>query len=277
MSGRVAWHMRRSTVALLALCASACLPFLRGDDSLRVLVFNIHAGKDAEGRGNLEQVATLVRSTGADVVLLQEVDRGTKRSGGVDQLQVLMDATGHGGVFGRTLDYDGGLYGIASLAEGGFRVSQTYPLAVTPAQQRSGGSYEPRGALMSVASTRLGRFWTFNTHLDASGDDRYRRQEVTQLVGLLRGRLTPTTHVAAGGDLNSEPGTPVVQALLDAGLRDAWAECGQGDGFTYPAAAPVKRIDYLFISASLRCTDAQVIDTRISDHRPLLVTLRKRS
>ena len=52
---------------------------------VRILVFNIHAGKDAAGVANLERVADLIRSTDADVALLQEVDKGTKRSGGVDQ------------------------------------------------------------------------------------------------------------------------------------------------------------------------------------------------
>ncbi len=78
----------------------------------------------------------------------------------------------------------------------------------------------------------------------------------------------------AGGDFNAEPGSEVHKKVLAAGLRDAWMECGAGDGFTYPADKPVKRIDYLFLTGSLRCTSARVIETTISDHRPLLVTIR---
>jgi endonuclease/exonuclease/phosphatase family metal-dependent hydrolase len=66
----------------------------------------------------------------------------------------------------------------------------------------------------------------------------------------------------------------VLAPLAAAGLRDAWTECGSGDGFTYPADTPVKRIDYLFLSGSLHCARAEVIDAQISDHRPLLVTLK---
>jgi len=36
----------------------------------------------------------------------------------------------------------------------------------------------------------------------------------------------------------------------------------------------VKRIDYLWLSGSLHCAAAAVIDTEVSDHRPLLVTLK---
>jgi endonuclease/exonuclease/phosphatase (EEP) superfamily protein YafD len=57
------------------------------------------------------------------------------------------------------------------------------------------------------------------------------------------------------------------------GLRDAWPECGSGEGFTYPDGTPVKRIDYLYLTGGIRCAAARVIDTRVSDHRPLLVEL----
>jgi endonuclease/exonuclease/phosphatase family metal-dependent hydrolase len=46
------------------------------------------------------------------------------------------------------------------------------------------------------------------------------------------------------------------------------------DGLTYPSDRPRKRIDYVFLTGTLRCTAAEVIDTKISDDRPLLVTLQ---
>jgi endonuclease/exonuclease/phosphatase family metal-dependent hydrolase len=252
---------------------SACVPFVKKTYTLRVLVFNIHAGKDAGGRDNLADVAQLARSSAADVVLLQEVDRGTNRSGKVDQLQALIDATRYGGVFARSLDYDGGQYGIAALSREGFVFNETVPLPVQPVQARSGGSHEPRVALVATAQTTGGRLQMVNTHLDASADESYRLQEIEGVLNAVRPRVSQATPVLVGGDFNSEPASAVVERLLAAGLRDAWAECGQGDGFTYPADQPTKRIDYVFLTGSLRCTAAEVIDSRISDHRPLLITL----
>ena len=74
-----------------AACASpACVSWWHHPDpTVRVLVFNIHAGKDAAGKDNLQDVAALARTSGATVVLLQEVDRGTARSGKIDQVAVL--------------------------------------------------------------------------------------------------------------------------------------------------------------------------------------------
>ncbi len=264
---------RLAILVLLGVAAGCTLPFVEQEKSVRVLVYNIHAGKDAGGTPNLQEVARLVLAHAADVVLLQEVDRGTKRSGGVDQLQVLMDATEFAGAFGRTLDYDGGQYGIAALSRAGFGLEDTVPLRVSPPQARAGGSHEPRGALVTVVHTEFGRWSAVTTHLDASAGDEYRLQEADQLEEIVRLRRAAGLPLIVGGDMNATPDSAVVKKLLAFGLRDAWAECGKGDGFTYPASKPIKRIDYVFVTGALRCTSAEVIDTQASDHRPLLVHL----
>ena len=263
--------------ATIALLLSAACAASRGEgrQALRVLVFNIHAGTDAARQPNLERVATLIRSTRADLVLLQEVDRGTRRSGGADQLKVLGDLTEYHAAFGRSLDYDGGQYGIAVLARGTIQQHRTEPLPVIPAQSRAGGSYEPRAALMVDTSTRIGPLRAVNTHLDASRDEHYRLQESKHILLLASTLGESGLPVVAGGDFNAEPGSETHQQLLAGGFRDAWSECGSGDGFTYPADKPVKRIDYLFLTGGLSCSSAQVIDTQISDHRPLLVVVRR--
>jgi endonuclease/exonuclease/phosphatase family metal-dependent hydrolase len=266
---------RRIAAGFLAAAAfaSACVPFVRKDSSLRVLVFNIHAGKDAGGKDNIADLAALIRTSRADIVLLQEVDRGTTRSGKVDQVQALIDATRFGGVFGRSLDYDGGQYGIAAFARRGFVFNDTIDLPVTPVQARAGGSHEPRAALLASAITRDGRLQVLTTHLDPSTEDTYRLQEAQLVLNIVRARASAGTPMLVGGDFNAEPDSAVVRKLREGGLRDAWTECGHGDGPTYPADQPRKRIDYLFLTGGLRCSAAEVLDTKISDHRPLLVTL----
>lgn len=270
----------RPLLFALVLFAAACatppsVPYtdpVAGD--VTVVVFNIHAGKDAAGSDNLDAVATLAHDVGADLVLLQEVDRLTKRSGNVDQIKVLADRSGFAPAFGRSLDYDGGEYGIATLARGGVQAHFTRELPVTPTQVRSGGSHEPRAALSVVARTPRGPLIALNTHLDASREETFRLQEVAHVLETVRRSAESGLPQVVGGDFNAEPGSEVHKRILAAGLRDSWQECGEGDGFTYPADKPIKRIDYLFLTGSLKCTSARVIDTRISDHRPLLVSVR---
>jgi beta-N-acetylhexosaminidase len=260
-------------VPLIAGCASVRGAAPPTHDGVRVLVYNIHAGKDAAGTDNLSGVAELVRSTGADLVLLQEVDQGTRRSGGVDQPAVLAERTGFHVAFGSALDYDEGKYGIAVLSRWPILSDTLIHLPVTPPQARAGGSHEPRGALRVVVAAPSGRLAVINTHLDASGDDRWRRQEADSIVSLASQLRRGERSVIVGGDFNSTPESAVQQAVRTGGLRDAWSECASGSGFTYPDGAPVKRIDYLYLTGDLRCTAARVIDTRVSDHRPLLVEL----
>lgn len=250
-----------------------------------VLVYNIRAGRDIDGKDNLERVAELVRSTGADVALLQEVDRGTERSGRVDQLAELERLSGYHGAFGRTLDYDGGGYGIAVLSRCPIESARLHPLPVEPAQERSGGSYEPRGALAARTAVAGGdgagetpgevrHVGIVNAHLDASGGDHYRRQEVEGVLEVAEG-LRAHGWAVVGGDFNAEPGTATIERMLAAGWKDAWATCGDGPGLTFSTDAPVKRIDYLFLAPGLTCTSARVLGSAASDHFPLLVVVRR--
>ena len=277
--------LRRAVAGLAlagaAIVAGSCASATRSTppDELRVLVYNIHAGKDAAGVDNLERVAALVRDTKADVVLLQEVDRLTTRSGNVDQLAELERRTGFHGAFGKTLDYQGGDYGIALLSRWPIRSDTLLRLPIDPPQARAGGSYEPRGALVARVAMPGRELRVINTHLDASREDHYRRQEVRTVLDEASAWESGTSGpgiTLVGGDFNAEPGTATHLAMTGGGFRDAWQECGAGDtGFTFPAAGPVKRIDYLFVgrSGSARCSSARVVVSDASDHRPLLVTL----
>ena len=245
-------------LVLLAGCASV-------DSSVRVLVYNIHAGRDAARVDNLARVAELIDANDADIVLLQEVDRGTVRSGNVDQLAELMRLTGMYGVFGKSLDYQGGEYGIAILSRWPIANDEVVPLRIDPPQPRAGGSKEPRIAL--VAET--GGLTIANTHFDASRDDTWRAQEVEELLRNAAVRRP----LLLGGDFNAEPESRIHERMLAAGTRDAWLDCAAGQGFTFPAARPVKRIDYVFLAGGARCSSATVLETDASDHRPLLVNV----
>ena len=255
-----------------AACASARLS--AGERVARVLVYNMHAGKDAKGVDNLARIAALVDSLRADIVLLQEVDRNTQRSGGVDQPAVLAKLTGHHVAFGKSLDYQGGDYGIAIMSRWPIQSDTTYRLPVDPPQQRSGGLYEPRTALRAIVATPNGPLAVLNTHLDPSGDDKWRRQEIRTFVAIVDTLRQRGIATVAGGDLNSTPESTTQQTVRAAGLRDAWTICGQGEGLTYPADSSVKRIDYLYLTGAATCRDAVVITTDASDHRPVFLTVR---
>ena len=270
--------IQRIALSALALTVPACASF-RGRDTgreIRVLVYNIHAGKDAKGVDNLSRVADLIRSTGADIALLQEVDRLTTRSGKIDQIEVLSRLTGFHAAFGKTLDYQGGDYGIAVFSRWPISDDSLIRLPVQPPQQRSGGVYEPRGALRAVIKVPGGPLEILNTHIDASREDFYRRQELATVLRLATHSITGLRRsTLVGGDLNAEPGSAVIEMVRASPVRDAWPECGKGSGMSYPSNAPIKRIDYLLLPAEWTCVSGTVLETEVSDHRPVLFVLRR--
>lgn len=242
-------------------------------DTVRVMVYNIHAGKDAAGVPNLDGIAALVRETRTDLALLQEVDSMTRRSGNVDQPAALAAMTGFHVAFGSALDYDGGEYGVAILSRWPVTRDTLVHLPVDPPQVRSGGSREPRGALRAEIAMPWGTLVVLNTHLDASGQDTWRRQEVRTLLELARQARAEHPNVLVGGDMNSTPESAVQEQVRAASLRDAFALCGRGTGLTFPSDSAIKRIDYLYLPDGISCVHAEVPQTRVSDHLPLLVDI----
>ncbi len=270
--------LSRVVLTSLALSGLACASVRSRDTGpeVRVLVYNIHAGKDAKGVDNLARVAEIVRSTGADIALLQEVDRGTTRSGKVDQMAVLSRLTGFHAAFGKTLDYQGGDYGIAIFSRWPINRDSLIRLPVDPPQERSGRVSEPRGALQAVIQVHGAPLEILNTHIDASREDFYRKQEMTTILRLAtRSIIDVRRSTLVGGDLNAEPGSAVIEMVRGSPLRDAWPECGQGPGLTYPGDRPIKRIDYLLLPVGWSCVSGTVVETEASDHRPVIFTLRR--
>ena len=82
---------------------------------VRALTYNIHHGEGTDGRLDLSRLAAIISSAAPDLVALQEVDLGTARAGGVDQLAELGRLTGMHPVFGKAMDYQGGAYGVGVL------------------------------------------------------------------------------------------------------------------------------------------------------------------
>ena len=261
--------MHKLLILSLVLVASSCTMINSSPDAIRLLTYNIHAGKDAQLVDNLDRIVAIIDSTDADVVLLQEVDRRTQRSGGSDHLAELRARTGMHGVFGRSINFQGGEYGIAVLSRWPMESLAAVSLTVDPAQARS--DYEPRSALHVLVRTPGGPLHVVNTHLDASGAGSFRRQELIAALAHMKQNVPAGAALVFGGDLNARPATNEI-AAVGFSLADAFDTCGVGAGETFPAHAPDRRIDYIFFRYA-RCQTARVIATQASDHRPMLAIL----
>ena len=79
--------------------------------------------------------------------------------------------------------------------------------------------------------------------------------------------------VIVAGDLNDWCGSTTLNTLMGEGenaLKDAWWEGGNGFGFTYQGWHLRLRLDHILYSGGLKLNDVKVIDSDLSDHRPLI-------
>ncbi|HEX9797164.1 MAG TPA: endonuclease/exonuclease/phosphatase family protein [Anaerolineales bacterium] len=225
----------------------------------RVLSYNIHSAYDITGRQDPEAIAQVIESSGADIVGLQEISRGWLINGSTDLVHWLSQRLGMRVVFQGTSDP---VWGNAILSR---LPIQQWGMAPLP----RGDALLGRGYLWAeFADAYGGELLFITTHLHQTDDGaELRRQQATGLVEFW-GERQPAILV---GDLNAEPPEPAIGVLLEAGLADAWSAAGQGDGLTYPAGTPDRRIDWILLTPDLAAVVTEVIGTTASDHRPLFV------
>lgn len=234
-------------------------------DSLRVLSYNIHHGEGTDGALDLERVARVIRAERPDVVLLQEVDSVTARTGRVDQAARLAELTGLSyTAFGRFMAYDGGAYGMAVLS--------AHPFEEVEVVRLPDGA-EPRASV--VARLQPGEGWplmTFaNVHLY-----RTRAERLEQARALLDHLNEEEGPAVLGGDFNSQPGGTVMRLVGAKGWKLP-AKPG-GAHRTWPSVQPETEIDFVLYrpAEAFEVSVHRVIDEPLaSDHRPVLLVLTR--
>lgn len=77
--------------------------------------------------------------------------------------------------------------------------------------------------------------------------------------------------IVALGDFNETPSDPVYKVFMDAAYTDAWSTLRMDKGFTFPATAPDRRIDFIFLRAVTPKTITTFLEMKVggitgSDH-----------
>ncbi len=219
--------------------------------SFRVATFNIHHGEGLDGAIDLERTAAVIRRTEAELVALQEVDRGLRRSGNVDQPAVLSELTGLHVHYRPTIRRGDGDYGMALAAD--------EPLEVDFDSLPAHPGREPRGVL----SCRWRGLSVLATHLSPRP---ILRRAQTDALAELAARMEPPTVLL--GDLNQRPRR--LAPLTEAGFRTSPS----------PRATMARlwrrgQIDHVLFGPGLRLVRAAVVGGGASDHRAFVVELER--
>jgi endonuclease/exonuclease/phosphatase family metal-dependent hydrolase len=242
---------------------------------LRVATFNIHHGVGTDGRLDLGRTADVVAATGAAVVGLQEVDRTmSARSGWTDQAAWLGERLGMDVVHGATVDRGPppGSPAGAPARRYGNALRSGHPVRSWRALRLPGGGRrEPRGVIDAVVDVDGVAMRCAVTHLQ----NRSRAERLAQaahLLDLLAAVDGPAEPTVLLGDLNAGPDSPELR-LLTTVLVDVWAAVGRGRGDTFEARHPLARIDHVLVGGPVTPVAAEVVDSRASDHRPVVADL----
>jgi endonuclease/exonuclease/phosphatase family metal-dependent hydrolase len=231
------------------------------------MTYNIHVGIGMDKKLNLRRIADVINKEKPDLVGLQEVDRGVQRTQRIDEIVELSKLTRMDYAFAFNLPYQGGQYGVAILSR--------FPIRATEHRlYKNLREAERRGFIR--AEVRIdGRVVNFvTTHLDYQHDDG-RLFEAQQMLASLSDVKGPLIVV---GDFNDLPAGQTYQLMRNA-FDDAWIDGrGTGEGFSYPADKPTKRIDYIFTRRTdpIRIKRAWIVQTLASDHIPVVADFELR-
>lgn len=232
---------------------------------LNVLTYNILHGATLHNDFNLDRIADVIRSTGADIVALQEVDFKTKRAKGLDLATELGWRTGLAPLFGRAMPYDGGEYGEAILSGLTFIKSRVIPLPCS-------AGHEPRAALEVITLLPSGDTISIvGTHLDHTSDPADRQAQAMRINEVYANMPYPTI---LAGDLNAEPGSEAISIFETLWHR---TDISSDPEPTYPSTNPIKKIDYVMVHPAERwvvLNTQTICDSIASDHCGYLVTLK---
>lgn len=249
---------------------------------MRLTTFNVlHGRSPADQRVDLDRFAGAVRELEADVLALQEVDRGQERSHTADLTQVAAEATGARDYrFAPALSGSPGAWSAAGAAEPagtpqyGVALVSRYPVtgwqvvrlpALRPAvpvlfpgrRRPVVVRDEPRVAVVAQVAAPGGALTVACTHL--SFIPWWNLVQLRRLARSLAGREP----LVLMGDLNLGPAAAARVTGLDP----------LADGATYPADAPAEQIDHILGRGVRATSPGEVRCLPVSDHCALSVQM----
>jgi endonuclease/exonuclease/phosphatase family metal-dependent hydrolase len=238
----------------------------------RLATYNTHGCSGTDGRVSPRRIARVLAAHAPDIVALQELDLGRRRSRSEDQATIIAKELGLNVVFCPTVTRETEHYGHALLSRWPIEVMHR---AFLPSDGKSWWK-EARSALWAKVLIEGRPLHVITTHLGLGVHERI--LQIEELLGPLWLAAIPRDEpVIFCGDLNLAPGSRGYR-LAATRLRDAQAHNGQRPLNTFTSARPFTRLDHVFVSKNLAVGHVVVprdhLSRFASDHLPLVVDLQ---
>jgi len=208
---------------------------------------------------NLEKIAGLL--TEHDIIGLQEIDAGSRRSRYQNQIEQLADQAGFAYWY---VQVNRNLGRVAQHGLG--LISRFEPFDVS--EHKLPGRLPGRGALIARFGTPTESLTVVVTHLALGAGSR--AQQLAEICKL----VANDQHVVVMGDTNCN----ARELLADRALAESGLQVYDRLLATFPSWRPRRGIDHILPSPSLSIESASVVDATLSDHRPvqMRITLPER-
>jgi endonuclease/exonuclease/phosphatase family metal-dependent hydrolase len=247
---------------------------------LRIVTYNVHYCRGLDGRFAPDRIARVLHDLEPDIIAVQELDCGRRRSRGEDQLAYLANALGMESCFCPSIEIGSERYGHGLLSR--------HPIEVRRRGRLPNGGrnrIEPRDAISAATTFHDREILLFGTHLGLAPSER-----AAQIDYLLEpdwlGGVTMLQPAVFMGDLNLTPGGSLYRRLVApwhgrngaATFRDVQAHAFAHVACkTFPSFLPVRRLDHIFVTPHFEVlhveAPANQLTRRASDHLPLVADL----
>lgn len=161
---------------------------------LKIMTYNIYGGRLT----NAETIAESIKKYEPDFISLQEVDKNTKRSKGVDITEKIAQELGYDYYFfQKSRDFDGGEYGISFISKYPVEKIYTYELPSIGSEKRQVLAAQ----LLNEDKEKNKSITIINTHLDYK--EEIKNEEINSLLSIINSFEGDIKFLS--GDLNMLP------------------------------------------------------------------------
>ena len=237
-----------------------------------IMTYNIHSSIGMDHRVSPRRIARVISRFKPDIVALQELDTGLRRSGMIDQAHFIAGRLEMEYHFHSSIQVEEGEYGNALLSRLPMRLIKGGRLPLHPHYN----NLEPRGAVWVEVQVEGRPVQVISTHFGLNWQERlFQAETILGPEWLEHGECR--CPLVLCGDFNMLPASAAYRRIARC-LQDAQRKLkGRRPQPSWPVVFPFMRIDHIFISPDLAVMDIVVPRTPLtraaSDHLPLIASL----
>ncbi|MBB6215031.1 endonuclease/exonuclease/phosphatase family metal-dependent hydrolase [Anaerosolibacter carboniphilus] len=220
-----------------------------GNNKIRIMSYNIHSGKDLFMLPSLDKIIHFIKEEDCQIIGIQEINENNRRGYQVSRMKQRLRMNS---AFAPNVKIGDGYYGIGIFTP--YKILQTNHIPLPSTK-------EQRGLLDVTLLINHQRLHVMNTHLGLSREER--EKQIEKIQKYISSIKEPFLFM---GDLNT-----AVTGWSSHQMVDTGKACQQEHLSTLLCYN--KRIDYIFVSKSIKVLNYQVVPVKLSDHYPIMAEI----